>query len=87
MDNKKIAEALVSMLEDVASKAREDALKGRSNIGSIYKRKRTTMKSLDPVRVQQAIADIKRATATKEGTRRLVNAIMASAKIAASIAL
>ena len=87
MDNEKIAEALTSMLEDVASKAREDALQGQSDIRSIYKRKRSELKSLDPAKVQQAITDIRRATRTKEGTRRLLTAIMASAKIAAAVAL
>lgn len=80
MDKEAIRQALVDMLTDVATKARQDALAGESDIAAIYDRERTDLKSLDAQKVEEAIRDIDKATATKEGARRLVNAIMVVAK-------
>ena len=84
MDAEKIKEALVSMLEEVADKARQDARSGKSDIGSIYRKKRDPLSSLDPKVAEQAIRNIKVATATKEGTRKLVNAVILAAKVIAT---
>lgn len=84
MDNKKIEEALTSMLSEVADQARQDARDGVSNIGSIYKRERSELKSLDPAVVDEAIKNIKRATATKKGTKQLLSAVMLAARVIAT---
>ena len=84
MDNEAIRQSLTSLLTDVAAKAKQDALAGRSDIGSIYRREREQLKSLNPQAVEDAIAHINKATATKEGTRRLVNGILVAAKAAAN---
>lgn len=87
MDKEALREALTSLLTDVANKAREDALAGRSDIGSIYRREHEDrLKSLDAEAVEAAIVDIDKATATKEGARRLINGIMVAAKVAAKVA-
>ena len=86
MDQAAIKEALTALLTSVAAKAKEDALAGRSDIGSIFDRDTEEMKSLDAAKVEEAIIDINKATATKEGTRRLVNGILVAAKAAAKIA-
>jgi len=86
MDPETIKEALTTMLTDVAAKARADALAGNSDIGSIFRRDGEQLKSLNPQAVEDAILAINKATATKEGTRRLVNGILVAAKAAAKIA-
>lgn len=86
MDQEAIKQALTSLLTDVAAKAREDALAGNSDIGSVFRRDSEKLKSLDPKAVEDAIVDINKATATKEGARRLMNGIMVAAKAAAKIA-
>lgn len=85
MDNKQIQEALTSLLTDVATKARKDALAGESDMGSIFRRGGEKLQSLDPKAVEDAIIDIKKATATKEGTRRLMDGIMLAARTAAKL--
>ncbi len=80
MDKDAIRQALIDMLNDVAAKARKDALNGESDIAAIYDRGGADLKSLDAQKVEEAIQDIDKATATKEGARRLVNAIMVAAK-------
>lgn len=86
VDETKVKELLTDLLNDVAAKAREDALQGRSNIGSIFSRDRdTNLRTLDVEKAEQAIRDIEDATATKEGARRLVNAIMVAAKTVAKV--
>lgn len=87
MDNKAIRDALTALLTDVAEKAKKDALEGKSDIGSIFKRKGPSLSSLDAQAVEQAIENINKATATKEGTRRLVNGLLVAAKVAARIAV
>lgn len=86
MDQEAIKTALTSLLTDVAAKARADALAGNSDIGSIFRRDSEQLKSLDPKAVEDAIIDINKATATKEGARRLMNGLMVAAKAAAKIA-
>ena len=86
VDQEQVKKLLTELLSDVAAKAREDALNDRSDIASIYKRDRkTTLNSLDPAKVEEAIAYINRATATKEGARRIINAIMVAAKAVAQV--
>jgi hypothetical protein len=85
MDNAAVKEILTSLLTDIAAKAREDALAGNSDIGSIFRRDSERLQSLDPKAVKDAIAAIDKATATKEGTRRLINGIIVAAKAAARL--
>jgi len=80
MDQEAIRKALVNMLASVATKARQDALNEESDIAAIYNKDRADLQSLDIQKVEEAIRNIDRATATKEGARRLVNAIMVAAK-------
>jgi len=84
--NEDIRAALTALLTDIAHKARQDALSGHSDIGSIYRRDHEELKSLDVKAVEDAIVNIKKATASKEGTRRLINGVMLAAKVAAKIA-
>lgn len=85
MDETKIREALTSMLNAVAEQARKDALAGKSNIGGIFDNNTPELHVLDEKKINQAIEDIKRATATKEGATRLMNAILTAARIAATV--
>jgi hypothetical protein len=85
MDNAAVKEILTSLLTDIAAKARKDALAGNSDIGSIFRRDSEKLQSLDPKAVEDAIIAIDKATATKEGTRRLVNGIIVAAKAAARL--
>lgn len=88
VDENKIKELLVELLEDVAEKAKADALAGESDIASIYRRDNgDKFAKLDPDRIAEAISYIKTATATKAGARRVVNAIMVAAKAVANIYL
>lgn len=86
MDQEKIKQALTALLTDVAAKAKQDALEGNSDIGSIFRRESESLSSLDAKAVDDAIIDINKATATKEGTRRLVHGILVAAKAAAKVA-
>ena len=85
MDQEAIKLALTSLLTDVAAKARADALAGHSDIGSIFRREGERLQNLSPQAVEDAIIAIDKATATKEGTRRLINGILVAAKAAAKI--
>ena len=85
MDSEAIKGALTALLTDIAAKARQDALAGNSDIGSIFRRDSERLQSLNPIAVEDAIVAINKATATKEGTRRLVNGILVAAKVAAKI--
>jgi hypothetical protein len=87
MDNKDIREVLTALLTSIAAKARQDALAGQSDIGSIFSQDGENLKSLNAQAVEDAIVNIKKATATKEGARRLINGIMVVAKVAAKAAL
>lgn len=88
VDETKVRELLTSLLTEVAAKARADALAGKSDIGSIWRRDAPSeLASMDPAKVEEAIADIRKATATKEGARRIINAIMVAAKAVAKIAI
>ena len=87
MDPEAIKEALTALLTDVAAKAREDALTGNSDIGSIFRKESEKLRSLNPEAVEDAIIAINKATATKEGTRRLINGILIAAKAAAKLAI
>jgi len=87
MDNEAIRKVLIELLEDVRDKARQDARGDNADIGSIWRDDRTShTSSLDAAKAEEAIANVKRATATKEGARRLVNGIMVLAKIAVKTA-
>lgn len=86
MDPKVIKEVLTSLLTDIADKAKADALAGRSDIGAIFRRDSERLQSLNPKAIEEAVLAINKATATKEGTRRLVNGILVAAKAAARIA-
>ena len=86
MDKDALREALTELLTDIAAKAKADALVGHSDIGSIFDRESEKLQSLDAKTVEEAIININKATATKEGARRLFNGIMVAAKVAARIA-
>jgi len=86
MDKDQIKDALTTLLQDIADKAKADARKGESDIGSIFRRDSESLQQLDMKAVEDAIANIDRATATKEGARRLMNGLMLAAKVAAKIA-
>lgn len=87
VDETKVRDLLVSLLEDVAAKARADAAAGKSDIGSIWKRSGPEMASLDPKQIEKAIQDVNKATATKEGAARLIGSLMLAARIVAKAAL
>lgn len=86
IDEKQIRDALVTLLVDVAAKAKADSLTGKSDIASIYRRGNTA--DLEVVNVKlldEAIQNIEKATSTKDGARRVVNAIMAVARTVAQL--
>lgn len=85
MDREIVKETLTALLKDVANQARQDALKGQSDIGSIFRKEGESLSSLDLKAIEDAIIDINKATATKEGTRRLVNGLLVAAKVAAKV--
>ena len=85
MDPTIVKQALQAMLEKVAHKARDDAMRGESDISSVFEDEPDTLPSLDVAKIEQAIADIDRATKTKEGTRRLMDGIMLAARTAAKL--
>jgi hypothetical protein len=80
MDENKVRDMLTAFLTEVANQAKADAKAGQSNIGSVFDRDTPAMKMLDEKKIQEAIADIKRATATKESCARLINTILLAAK-------
>lgn len=80
MDENKIREMLTAFLTDIADQARADAVADKSNIGSVFDRATPAIKTLDENKIKEAIADINRATATRESCARLINAILLAAK-------
>lgn len=87
MDQEAINNLLVTLMTDVADKARRDALSGRSDIASVFDRDSKNLVTVDPEMVERAIEDIRKATRTKEGARRLINGLIVVAKSAARITL
>lgn len=87
MDNDKLKDALTGILKDVAEQAKADAKNGKSNIGSIFKDSSNDLVSLDGEAINEAIANIEKATKTKQGAKRLLDGIMLAARTAARIAL
>ncbi len=87
MDTKKICDILTGLLDDIAAQARADAIAGKSNIGGVYDKDTPTLRSLDEKQINQAIEDIRKATATKEGAARLVNALLMAAKTIAAVTI
>ena len=83
MQDNQLKELLVTYLQSIAEKAREDAKTGTSDIGSIYDDK-VILKSLDEKKIKEAISDIEKATMTKESTARFINAILLAARIVAA---
>jgi hypothetical protein len=83
MDPEVIRSALMGALESVASKARADALAGESDIGSVFDDEVAPLPSLDIAKIEEAMENINKATATKEGARRLINGLLLVAKVAA----
>jgi len=83
MDKEAIKQALQDMLKGVADKARADAMAGESDIGSIFDDELQLAPGMDIAKVEEAILNVERATATKEGAQRLMDGIMIIAKIAA----
>lgn len=86
MDPEIIKQGLINMLQTVADKARADAERGESDISSIFKDELDVLPSLDVAKIEQAIRDIDKATATKEGARRLINGLLVVARVAAKAA-
>lgn len=86
MDNKRVREALTELLTEVAEKARADAANGESDIGHIFRDTEVNLHQLDIKAIEEAIKNIDKATATREGTRRLVDGLMMAARVAARIA-
>ena len=87
VDETKIRDLLVSLLEDVAAKAKADAKAGKSDISSIWNRSGPELASLDPKQIEKAIQDVNKATATKEGAARLVSSLMLAASVIVKAAL
>lgn len=83
MDPEVIRRALKEALESVAQKARADAIAGESDISSVFDDEVDPLPSMDVAKIEEAIANIDKATATKEGARRLINGILVVAKVAA----
>lgn len=83
----KIKDILNSLLNEVAEQAKNDAISGKSNIGSIYDKSTPELIRLDEKAIKQAIDDINKVTATKEGTARLVNALLVAAKTIAAVTI
>ena len=85
MNNEAIIAALRIALVTVAQHARIDARAGTSDIGSVFEDELDTAPNLDIAKLEETIRDIDKATATKEGMRRLVNGIMIAARLAAKL--
>lgn len=86
MDPEVIRRALTEALRSVADKAMADARVGESNIGSVFDDEVAPLPSLDVAKIEEAIANIDKAAATKEGARRLITGILLVAKVAAKAA-
>ena len=86
MDPEVIKAALKNMLHEIADKARADARRGESDIASIFEDEVAPLPSVDIAKIEEAIANIDKATATKEGARRLISGILVVAKVAAKVA-
>ena len=86
MDPKIIKKNLTEMLEDVAAKARSDAQSGESDISSVFEDMPRPSLNFDIAKIEEAIRNIDKATATKDGARRLLNGILLAARIAAKVA-
>jgi len=86
IDENRVRDALVTLLVDVAAKAKEDSLSGESDIASVYRRgNKTDLSAVNVERIDEAIRNIEKATSTKDGARRVVNAIMAVARTVAQL--
>lgn len=83
MDPEVIRRALTEALESVANKARADARAGESDIGSVFDDDVDPLPAMDIAKIEEAIVNIDKAAATKEGARRLINGILVVAKVAA----
>jgi len=83
VDEIKIRQVLTDLLLDITGKARSDALNGRSDISQAFGSELPFLKTLDDAAIKQAILDIHKATATKETSAKLLNAILSAAKIIA----
>jgi len=76
-----IQAAVRAWLNSVAEKAREDSRKGESDIGSIYRQAEVNFNSLSDEDIDQMTQDIVKAASTKEGARRIMNAVATVAKV------
>ena len=82
IDETKVRDALVSLLEGVAEKARQDARDNNSDIMSVIgTNEGDGNASINLEHVERAIENVERATRTKEGARRMLNAIMVTARV------
>lgn len=86
MDPEVIRRALTEVLRSVADQAMADARVDESDIGSVFEDEVAALPSMDVTKIEEAIANIDKATATKEGARRLINGILVVAKVAAKAA-
>lgn len=86
MDPKIIREMLKETLQAVANRARADAQQRESNIAFVFEDEIDSLSSIDITKIEEAIVNIDKATATKEGARRLLNGILVVAKVAAKAA-
>ena len=87
MDPEIIREMLKETLQAVINRARADAQAGKSDIGSVFDSEMAPLPSIDIAKIEEAIANIDKATATKEGARRLINGILLVVKVAAKVTL
>jgi hypothetical protein len=85
MDPEVVRETLKEALRAVANKAKVDAQRGESDIGSVFGDDIDPLPAMDIAKIEEAIVNIDKATATKEGARRLINGILVVAKIAARV--
>jgi len=76
-----IQQLLRAWLKSVADKAQEDSLRGESSIGSIYQEAEINLEGLTEQDLDQISKDIEQATRTKEGSRRLINALASVARV------
>jgi hypothetical protein len=76
-----IQQLLRAWLKSVADKAQEDSLKDESSIGSIYHEAEINLEGLTEQDLDQISKDIEQATRTKEGSRRLINALASVARV------
>jgi hypothetical protein len=82
MSNPQDIQALFrAWIKEVADKAKQDSLQGESDIGSIYRDTEVNFNRLSEADIDRISADIAQATRTKEGARRLINAIASAAKV------